>query len=158
MNLSVNSNYPDPININREKLIFVRFDKTDPSSFSTPIYFPVDDILKNKIITGIECFKSKAPFLPYPSDPIQTDAGYIGQYFDTTYLKYFTLTLVGKNNEILVNDMPLTCLTPDFDFGKIRRFSMIVDLSKCYVRNFGLSGLTSDAVIPINFYYKNVGE
>jgi hypothetical protein len=151
-------NYPNPVTVIRERLIFVRFDKTDPSSLSTPVYFPNDDVLAGKVITGISVFKSVDPETPGYTDPILTDAGYIGTYNSNVVLRYFTLTLVGRNNEILINDLPLACLTDTNDFDKIRRFSLMADLSKSYVRNFGYIGLTTVSVIPINFYYKNISE
>lgn len=151
-------NYPNPVTIVRERLIFVRFDKTDPASLSTPIYFPTDDVLRGKVITGVQCMRALNTNDQLTGNTILTDAGYIGQYFNSSLLNYFTLTLVGANNEILVNDMPLACLVFDNNFGKIRRFSMMIDLSKSYVRNFGLTSLPSNAVIPIQFYYKNVNE
>jgi hypothetical protein len=150
-------NYPNPVNIIRERLIFVRFDRTDPSSFNTPIYFPNDDVLKNKVITGIEVYPNFNKFTG--SYNLWTDAGYSGEYFSNTELVYFTLTLVGKNNEVLINDLPLSCLVDDNTKGKIRKFSLMADISKSYIRNFGYTGIVNQfSVIPINFYYRNVNE
>lgn len=154
-------NYPNPVNIIRERLIFVRFDKTNIYSLSTPVYFPNDDVLKNKVITGIDVYPNFGKNVSNYN--LWTDAGYIGEYFANAYLAYFTLTLVGRNNEVLINDLPLSCLVDDNNYGKIRKFSLMADLSKSYIRNFGLTTavdntLTDKAVIPINFYYKNVNE
>lgn len=154
-------NYPNPVNIIRERLIYVRFDKTDIYSLSTPVYFPNDDVLKNKVITGIEIYPNFNKNTGNYS--LWTDAGYTGEYFSNQELIYFTLTLVGKNNEVLINDLPLSCLVDDNTRGKIRKFSLMADLSKSYIRNFGLTAginpsLTEKTVIPINFFYKNVNE
>jgi len=147
--------YVDPLIQDRHRLIFVRFDAINPASYSTPVYFPNDDVLKNKVITGIDVWRTQKVI----SNPqIQTDAGYIGEYFDDTLLKYFTITLVGKSGEILVQDMPLQILNNgnNGDFGKTRRFSMMVDLSRSFVRNFGLAGLKDISIIPIMFSYRNL--
>lgn len=158
-NTAINSkgteNYPDPVIVDQERLIFVRYDKNNPASYCTPAYFPNDDVFNNKVITGIQCFKNFDAEDP-ASNPIQTDAGYIGQYFGDTFLRYFTLTLVGKNNEIIVQDLPLVTLATGGNFGKIKRFSCMINLSKCYIRNFGYNALTSTSVIPINFYYRSL--
>lgn len=146
--------YPDPLVQDKHRLIFVRFDGINPSSFSSPVYFPNDDVLKNKVITGIDVWRTQKVIT---NPQIQTDAGYIGEYFDDTLLKYFTITLVGKNGDRLIEDMPLQILNNgnNGDFGKTRRFSIMVDLSRSYIRNFGLSGLKDISIIPIMFSYKD---
>lgn len=143
-----NENYPNSLVVDREKLIFVRFDGINPSSTSQPVYFPTDDVLKNKVITGIDIYTvGETDF------DIQTDLGFLGTALQNGNLKYFTITLVGKNSEILIQDMPLACLAQEF--GKVRRFSMMIDLSKSYVRNFAFASVGEKTVIPILFYYRD---
>lgn len=145
--------YPDPVIFDKERLIFARFDGTNGTALNVPIYFSNSDVLTDKIITGIDVKYNYAP--EAGNSTIQTDIGYIGTVTDITNLNYFTITLVGKNGEFLINDYPLANFTIAFNAGKIRRTSMIIDLSKSYIRNLGLTSVTPDFVIPINFYYKN---
>lgn len=145
-------NYPDPVIFENERLIFARFDGAqNPAAFNVPIYFSNSDVLENKIITGIEV---KFNEIETRTTTIQTDIGFIGVSFDSLSLRSFALTLVGKNGDVVLNDYPLYNLCRRATFGKIRRTSMKIDLSKSYIRNFGLAGITSNLVIPINFFYK----
>lgn len=143
--------YVDPLIEDKARLVYVRFDGINPSSTSSPVYFPTDDVLKNKVITGIEVWRvGKTPF------SIQTDLGFVGTTLPDTILNSFTLTLVGKNSDILINDFPLNCIVNGSgDFGKTRRFSIMVDLSKSFVRNLSYISLTSTDVIPLIFHYRN---
>jgi hypothetical protein len=147
-------NYPDPVIFDNERLIFARFDGANGTALNVPIFFSNSDVLANKIITGIDVKFDLVEGLG--TDSIQTDIGFIGTITDANKLSYFTITLVGKNGDILLNDYPLANFCRLYNAGKIRRTSMIIDLSKSYIRNFGLTvGVTSKFVIPINFYYKN---
>lgn len=145
--------YPDPVIFDCERLIFARFDGVSGNSLNVPIFFSNSDVLTNKVITGIDV---KIDLVPEAgSASVQTDIGFIGTVTDVTNLNYFTITLVGKNGNVLLNDFPLSNFARPFNAGKIRRTSMIIDLSKSYIRNLGFNGTTSTFVIPINFYYKN---
>jgi hypothetical protein len=146
-------NYPDPVIFDNERLIFARFDGASSLALNVPIFFSNSDVLTNKIITGIDIkFDSIEAF---GTDTIQTDIGFIGKITDANSLRYFTITLLGKNGNVLLNDFPLSNFCKLYNAGKIRRTSMIIDLSKSYIRNFGLTITTNKFVIPINFYYKN---
>lgn len=147
--------YPDGFAFDNERLIFGRFDGSqNPAALNVPIYFSNEDTLKNKIIVGIAVnLRGK---VSGATAQIQTDLGYIGSTIPSTQLKYFTITLVGKNGEVLINDFPMMNLNVLSDSGKIRRFSLMIDLSKSYIRNLGATvPITTTTVIPINFYYKN---
>jgi len=147
-------NYPDPVIFERERLIFARFDGANGIALNVPIFFSNSDVLNDKVITGIDVKFDDTETLG--SDKIQTDIGFIGTITNAGQLKYFTITLLGKNGEVLLNDFPLANFCKLYNAGKIRRTSMKIDLSKSYIRNFGLTfGLSSTFVIPINFYYKN---
>jgi hypothetical protein len=144
--------YTDPLTIDKSKIIYVRFDGINPAVTNYPVYFSTDDVFRNKVITGIDVWRvGKTPL------QIQTDLGYVGTTLIDSVLKNFTITLVGKNSEILIEDMPLNLLIngTDGDFGKTRRFSMMIDLSKSYVKNLSYLALTSTEVIPITFYYRD---
>lgn len=144
--------YTDPVIVDKSKLIFVRFDGINPAVTNYPVYFSTDDVLKGKVVTGIDVWRvGKTPL------NIQTDLGYVGTTLIDSVLKNFTITLVGRNSEILIEDMPLNLLIngADGDFGKTRRFSMMIDLSKSYVKNLSYLALTSTEVIPITFYYRD---
>jgi len=150
-----NENYPDPVILDKQVTLFIRFDGSqNPSAFNVPIYFPNDDILKDKVITGIEVNSQYVPGNTRPSS-ILTNIGFIGQLFSNADLKYFTITLVGKNNEVIVNDSPLMTFNSLITQGKLRSALMMIDLSKSYVRNFGLAGLTTKSTIMVTFYYRN---
>lgn len=143
--------YTDPLIVEKSRLIFARFDGTNAAVTNYPVYFSNDDILANKVVTGIEVWRvGKTP------QQIQTDLGYIGTTLIDSVLKNFTITLVGKNSEILIEDMPLNLLMngADGDFGKTRRFSMMVDLSKSYIKNLSLISFLPTDIIPITFYYR----
>ena len=148
-------NYPDPVIFDKERLIFARFDGAQASTATNvPIYFSNQDVLKDKVITGIKVFLRGR--FPGSTATIQTDIGFLGTTIPDSQLKYFTLTLVGKNGEVLINDFPLMNLNVQSDNGKIRRFSCMMDLSKSYIRNLGATvPITTTTVIPINFYFKN---
>jgi len=144
--------YPDPVVIDKSKLIFIRFDGLNPAATNYPVYFSTDDVLKGKVVTGIDVWRvGKTP------QQIQTDLGFVGTTLIDSVLKNFTITLVGRNSEILIEDMPLNLLIngTDGDFGKTRRFSMMIDLSKSYVKNLSYLALTTTEVIPITFYYRD---
>lgn len=147
--------YPDPVIIEKERLIFARFDGAQASTATNvPIYFSNQDILKDKVVTGIKVMLRGK--IPGATATIQTDIGFLGTTIPDSQLKYFTLTLVGKNGDVLINDFPLFNLNVQADAGKIRRFSCMIDLSKSYIRNLGATvPITTSTVIPINFYYKN---
>jgi hypothetical protein len=146
--------YPDPVIVEKERLIFARFDGAQASTATNvPIYFSNEDVLKDKIITGIDV--QLRGRLTSTTGLVQTDIGFIGTTISSVNLSYFTITLVGKNGEVLINDFPLINLNILCNEGKIRRFSIMIDLSKSYIRNLGLAGITNTTVIPINFYYKN---
>ena len=152
---NVNEYYPDPVVLDKSVTIFVRFDGSqNPSAFNVPIYFPNDDVLYGKVITGIEVNTQFAQSDARPSN-ILTNLGFIGQLFGNADLKYFTITLVGRNNEILINDCPLIAFNVLVTKGKLRSTLMMIDLSKSYVRNFGLAGLTTKSTIMMTFYYRN---
>jgi hypothetical protein len=146
--------YPDSVIFEKERLIFARFDGAQASTATNvPIYFSNQDVLKDKIVTGIDV--QLVGRISGASASIQTDIGFIGTNISSTNLRFFTITLVGKNGEVLINDYPLLNLNVLANNGKIRRFSLMIDLSKSYIRNLGLAGITETTVIPINFYYKN---
>lgn len=146
--------YPNPVIIDKSVTIFIRFDGSQsPGAFNVPIYFPNDDVLRGKIITGLEVNTTYVG-IPTRPTPILTNLGFIGTLFSNSELKYFTITLVGKNNEILVNDCPLMAFNALITTGKLRSLLMIIDLSKSYVRNFGLAGLTQKSTIMCTFYYR----
>lgn len=146
-------NYPDPVIFENERLIFARFDGANGSAFNVPIFFSNSDVLIDKVITGIDIKYDIVE--AFGTDTIQTDLGYIGKITDANSLRYFTITLLGKNGNVLLNDYPLANFCKLFNSGKIRRTSMNIDLSKSFIRNFGLAGVTTNFVIPINFYYRN---
>jgi hypothetical protein len=147
--------YPDPVIFEKERLIYVRFDgQQSPATFNVPYYFANDDVLKNKIITGIES-KTTAGRFTTGASAVATDIGFIGQLLNNASLAYFTITLVGKNGETILNDCPLMEFNVVVTSGKIRRTSMMIDLSKSFIRNFGYNSLNSNSVIPICFYYKD---
>lgn len=144
--------YHDPVIFDKQQLIYVRFDGLEnPASFNVPIYFDNNDVLNNKHIKGIEV--KSLPVLDVGSSTILTDLGFIGTVISQDLLNYFTITIVGKNNEKILEDYPLLAFNKLFTFGKLRSTNMIIDLSKSYIRNFGLSGITKTNVIPIQFYY-----
>jgi hypothetical protein len=146
--------YPDPVVLDKSVTIFVRFDGSQsPGAFNVPIYFPNDDVLRGKVITGLEVNTQYASIGTRPS-AILTNLGFIGALFTNAELKYFTITLVGKNNDILVNDCPLIAFNSLLTNGKLRSLLMMIDLSKSYVRNFGLAGLTTKSTIMCTFYYR----
>jgi len=146
--------YPDPVIFEKERLIFARFDGAQASTATNvPIYFSNQDVLKDKIVTGIDV--QLRGRVSAASALIQTDIGFVGTTISSTNLAYFTITLVGKNGEVLINDYPLLNLNVLSNNGKIRRFSLMIDLSKSYIRNLGFAGITPTTVIPIHFYYKN---
>jgi hypothetical protein len=146
-------NYPDPVIFDKERLIFARFDGANGLALNVPIFFSNADVFTDKVITGIDV---KIDLVPEAgSSNIQTDIGFIGTVTDVTNLVYFTLTLVGKDGSILLNDYPLANFARPAHDGKIRRTSMSIDLSKSYIRNLGFTVTTDKFVIPINFYYKN---
>lgn len=146
-------NYPDPVIFDNERLIFARFDGANGTARNVPIFFSNSDVLTNKIITGIDV-TLRGGRLTSVSNDIQTDIGYIGDNILQADLKYFTITLIGKNGDVLLNDYPLYNFNVLANNGKIRRLSLMIDLSKSYIRNFGVT-VTKTTVIPINFYYKN---
>lgn len=148
-------NYPDPVIFQNERLIFARFDGAQASTATNvPIYFSNQDILKDKVVTGIDV--TLRGRTSGATAQIQTDLGFIGTSIPSTQLIYFTITLVGKNGEVLINDFPLMNLNINSNDGKIRRFSCMIDLSKSYIRNLGATiPITTTTVIPINFYFKN---
>lgn len=147
--------YPDPVIFEKERLIYVRFDgQQSPNVFNVPYYFSNDDVLKNKIITGIEVKTTAGRFISGASS-VATDIGFIGQLLNNPALAYFTITLVGKNGETILNDCPLMEFNVVTTAGKTRRTSMMIDLSKSFIRNFGFNSLTTESVIPICFYYKD---
>jgi hypothetical protein len=146
-------NYPDPVVYDNERLIFARFDGPNGFALNTPIFFSNSDVLTNKIITGIDV---KYDYIDDGNTQfVQTDIGFVGTLGVTSFLSYFTITLVGKNGDILLNDYPLSNFCKIFNYGKIRRTSMNIDLSKSYLRNFGATIPSNKFVIPINFFYKN---
>jgi hypothetical protein len=146
--------YPDPVIFDKERMIYARFDGSpNPSAFNVPIYFSNDDILKNKVITGISVASGRGR--GFTSGQIQTDLGFIGTLVSTTGIPYFTITLVGKNGQVILNDCPLMEFQINVDNGKIRRTSIMIDMSKSYIRNLGLAGVTAQSIIPISFYYKD---
>lgn len=145
-------NYPDPVILDKSRLIYCRFDGSqNPASYNVPIYFPNDDVLHGKTIKGIEVKTVNNESTG--SQNVLTDAGYIGTLIDSFDLKYFTITVVGKNGQVILSDCPLMEFNYNITAGKIRRTSMMIDLSKSYIRNFGLAGVTKKSVIPIQFYY-----
>jgi len=146
-------NYPDPVIFDNERLIFARFDGANSPALNVPNFFSNSDVLTNKIITGIDVKFDQTESLG--TDSIQTDIGFVGTITDANSLRYFTITLLGKNGNVLLNEFPLSNFCNLYNSGKIRRTSMIIDLSKSYIRNFGLTITTNKFVIPINFYYKN---
>ena len=145
-------NYPDPVIFDKARTIYTRFDNVfNTNGLNQPIYFTNDDVLHNKVITGIEIKTTKK--LNASEQLIQTDLGFIGEQIGNTGLRWFTLTLVGKNNEIILNDCPMSLFNQSTSFGKLRRTSIMIDLSKSYIRNFGVTiGPTN--TIPITFYYR----
>jgi hypothetical protein len=147
--------YPDGFKFDFERLIFARFDGAQSSTATNvPIYFSNEDVFKNKVIVGIKVMLRGRN--PGATATIQTDIGFLGTTIPDSQLKYFTLTLVGKNGDVLINDFPLINLNVQADNGKIRRFSCMIDLSKSYIRNLGATvPITTLTVIPLNFYYKN---
>jgi len=148
--------YPDPVIYDKERLIFARFDGSqNPSAFNVPIYFANDDVLANKVITGISVKSPTSIRGQVGSTPILTDIGFIGDNLANVSLVYFTLTLVGRNGDTILSDCPLMEFNNLVDNGKIRKVSMMINLSKSYIRNFGLAGLSKTSVIPISFFYKN---
>jgi hypothetical protein len=136
-------------------LIFARFDGAQASTATNvPIYFSNQDVLKDKIVTGIDV--TLRGRTSGATATIQTDLGFLGTSIPASQLVYFTITLVGKNGEVLINDFPLYNLNVVNNDGKIRRFSCMIDLSKSYIRNLGATiPITTTTVIPINFYFKN---
>jgi hypothetical protein len=148
-------NYPDPVIIDKETCIYARFDgMNNPAAFNVPIFFSNSDILRDKHIKGIEV--KSLPASDIASSTILTDIGFIGDVVSQTDLNFFTITLVGKNDEEILNDYPLLLLNTIYTEGKLRSFNCVIDLSKSYIRNFGLAGLTAKNVIPIQFYYSNL--
>lgn len=147
--------YPDPIIFEKERLIFARFDGSqNPSAFNVPIYFANDDVLHGKVVTGIEVASTRGRFV-VGSNTVQTDMGFIGTLVGNSALNYFTITLVGKNGQVVLNDCPLMEFQTSTTSGKIRRTSIMIDLSKSFIRNFGAVGITTQSVIPISFFYKD---
>ena len=147
-------NYPDPVIFDNERLIFARFDGASGTALNVPIFFSNSDVLTNKVITGIDV---KTDFSGLGLTTIQTDIGFIGTVTNLLQLNYFTITLIGKNGEVLLNDFPLSNFNWINNKGKIRRTSMVIDLSKSYIRNFGLTvGVDEKFVIPINANVNNV--
>lgn len=144
--------YPDGFKFDKERLIFARFDGSTGLSYNNPIFFSNSDVLTDKIILGIDV--TMRGRLTATTALIQTDLGFIGTTISSTTLRFFTITLVGKNGQILLSDFPLYNFNVLANNGKIRRTNMIIDLSKSYIRNFGVT-VTTETVIPINFYYKN---
>ena len=146
-----NAYYPDPVIFGRQKLIFMRFDQIaqNQSASSTPIYFPNDDIFNDKIITGIEMFKPNTG----PVYTLVTDYGtvdYIG-----SFLRY-TLTLVGKDNRKIIDQMPVNAFSREFTFGKVKRLSCEISLSKSYVLlNQWNVSIQPNTMLPFNFHYVN---
>jgi hypothetical protein len=148
--------YPDPVIFDKERLIFARFDGSqNPSAFNVPIYFSNEDVLKNKVITGISVKTPTSIRGQIGATPVLTDIGFIGTAVANATLAYFTITLVGRNGEVVLNDYPLMAFNNEVDDGKIRRTSMMIDLSKSFIRNFGIGGLATTSVIPISFFYKD---
>ena len=146
--------YPDPVIFDKARTIYTRFDNVfNTVGLNQPIYFTNDDVLHNKIITGIEIKTTKK--LTQPESVIQTDLGFIGEQIGNGVLKYFTITLVGKNGEVILNECPMTIFNLLTTEGKIRRTSMMIDLSKSFIRNFGVT-ITAINTIPITFYYRDL--
>jgi hypothetical protein len=77
---------------------------------TSPIFFSNSDILRDKHIKGIEV--KSLPSSDIASSTILTDIGFIGDVVSQTDLNFFTITLVGKNNEeiyyTLTNQFPRT--------------------------------------------------
>lgn len=147
--------YPDPVIFDKQRVVYVRFDGQQSSNvFNVPYYFSNDDVFKNKIITGIEAKTTAGRFISGASS-VQTDIGFIGQLLNNASLAYFTITLVGRNGEIILNDCPLMEFNIVTTSGKTRKTSMMIDLSKSFIRNFGLNTLNTNSVIPICFYYRD---
>jgi hypothetical protein len=147
--------YPDPVIFDKHQNIYVRFDgQQSPAVFNVPYYFSNDDVLKNKVITGIEAKTTAGRFITGAS-AVQTDIGFIGQLLNNASLSFFTITLVGKNGETILNDCPLMEFNVVTTAGKTRKTSMMIDLSKSFIRNFGYNSLNTNSVIPICFYYKD---
>ena len=144
--------YPDSFKFDKERLIFARFDGQTGLSLNNPIFFSNSDVLTDKIILGIDV--TLRGRLTATSGLIQTDLGYIGTTISSVNLRFFTITLIGKNGQVILNDYPLYNFNVLANNGKIRRTNIMIDLSKSYIRNFGAT-VTSSTVIPINFYYKN---
>jgi len=147
--------YPDPVIFDKQRVIYVRFDgQQSPNVYNVPYYFSNDDVFKNKVITGIEAKTTAGRFISGAS-AVQTDIGFIGQLLNNPSLAYFTITLVGRNNEVILNDCPLMEFNVVTTSGKLRRTSMMIDLSKSFIRNFGYNSLNLNSVIPICFYYRD---
>jgi len=143
--------YPDPVVFGRERLIWARFDNSSPSASNSPIYFDNDDVLRNKIVTGIELFNKN-------NIQLLTDYGIVATANGgTSGGAYFTLTLVGWHNQILVNQYPVAALSRENTFGKTKRFSLEVCLSKSYVLFTNLTGVSLSPTdgIAFNFHYVN---
>ena len=147
--------YPEAVIFDKHRNIYVRFDgQQSPNVFNVPYYFNNDDVLKNKVITGIETKTTAGRFITGAS-AVQTDIGFIGQLLNNASLSFFTITLVGKNGETILNDCPLMEFNVVTTSGKTRKTSMMIDLSKSFIRNFGYNSLNTNSVIPICFYYKD---
>lgn len=144
--------YPDGFKFDKERLIFARFDGATGTALNVPIFFSNNDVLTDKIILGIDVMLRGK--VPGAAANIQTDLGFIGTTMSSTSLRFFTITLIGKNGAVILNDMPLYNFNVLANDGKIRRLNCMIDLSKSYIRNFG-AVIPSTTVIPINFYFKN---
>lgn len=144
--------YPDGFKFDKERLIFARFDGATGTALNVPIFFSNSDVLTDKIILGVDV--QLRGRISGASANIQTDIGYIGTSIASTSLRFFTITLIGKNGDVILNDFPLINFNVLSNNGKIRRLNCMIDLSKSYIRNFG-AVVTSTTVIPINFYFKN---
>jgi hypothetical protein len=91
-------NYPDALVFDKETTIYARFDgEKNPGAFNVPIFFSNSDILTNKHIRGIEV--KSLPISDVANSIILTDLGFIGEVISQDLLNYFTITLIGKNNE-----------------------------------------------------------
>lgn len=145
--------YPDGFKFDKERLIFARFDGATGTAFNVPIFFSNSDVLTDKVILGIDITLRGGRLTPISND-IQTDIGYIGDNISRTDLRFFTITLIGKNGEVLLNDFPLYNFNILANNGKIRRLNVMIDLSKSFIRNFGAT-VTNTTVIPFNFYYRS---
>lgn len=76
-------------------------------------------------------------------------------------LSGFTITLVNRNNEHLIDQMPLLCFANDMGAGipgsglkgKIRTLDLIADMAKSFVTyNFNLA-IATNLCIPLTFGY-----